>query len=357
MKRRLVIGLLFGAVLLALAMWGVPLAELGDAFDRLDWTVLVPLAVIFMAQQLLRSWRQLVLVRAVQPSATFMKQFAILCMAFFCINTFPARIGEVVRPYLLLEQEDVPLGAGFGVIIVERVVDLASALLMVWGVAVFVDIPPVPLEVFDTRIEVIELARRVATGLLPPLIGVLLALVFFQEAALRALAWGERLAERLLPFDVVRRLGRLGLGFAEHFVAGLVAVRQPGRLVGVVLLTAATWGMTGALYVVLAQAMGIGDTIGYGEGIAILAITMLAIAIPSPPGQAGVYEASVRAALALFGVVGGDLDGVALAYALVVHWWIYLVQSASAAWFFARSNLQPGRLVREARERWAASAL
>lgn len=355
MKKQVVIGLIFGAAFLALALWGVPLDELGQAFARLELWVLAPLAALFMVQQLLRSWRQLVLVRAVQPDATFWGQFGILCMSFFCINTFPARLGEFVRPYLLLEKAGVPLGAGFGVVFVERVLDLASALVMVLAVAWFVDVPPVPLEIFDTRIELVELGRKVATGLLPPLLGALVGLVVFQRQTLAALTWGVARAEGLLPFAGVRRLGRLGLTFAEHFVTGLDAVRQPRTLLSLVALTAATWGMTGTLYVVLAQGLGLGDVIGYGEGIAVLAITMLGIAIPAPPGMAGVYEAFVRGALALFGVVGGELDGVALAFALVIHWWIYLVQSASAAWFFVRAELRPGELFRQAREAWAAA--
>ncbi len=355
MKKQVVVGLVFGVLFLALALWGVPLHELGDAFARLELWVLAPLAALFMIQQLLRAWRQLVLVQAVKPEADFWTQFGILCMSFFCINTFPARLGELVRPTLLLEKADVPLGAGFGVVFVERVMDLASALVMVLAVAWFVEVPPVPLAIFDTRIELVDLGRTVASGLLPPLLGLLIALTLFRRQALALLGWGVRLAERLLPFELVRRLGRLGLGFAEHFVDGLEAIRHPGRLAAIVALTAATWGMTGTLYVVLAHGLGLEQTIGYGEGIAVLAITMLGIAIPAPPGMAGVYEAFVRAALALFGVVGGELDGIALAYALVIHWWIYLVQSASAAWFFARDGVDPRKIWRQAKAGWEAA--
>jgi uncharacterized membrane protein YbhN (UPF0104 family) len=355
MKKQVIIGLIFGAVFLGLAMWGVPLSELGDAFKRLDLWVLPPLAVLFMVQQLLRAWRQQVLVNAVQPDSTFWEQFGILCMSFFCINTFPARLGELVRPWLLLERSGVPLGAGFGVVFVERVLDLASALVMVLAVAWFVDVPPVPLEIFDTRIELVELGRKVATGLLPPLLGMMVALVLFRRQTMAGLARLVALAERLFPFSSVRRAGRLGLTFAEHFVDGLEAVRQPGRLAMLLTLTAATWGLTGTLYVILARGLGLGHIIGYGEGIAVLAITMLGIAIPAPPGMAGVYEAFVRGALALFGIVGGELDGVAMAFALVIHWWIYLVQAASAAWFFSRAQLDPRTLFRQARETWEAA--
>ncbi len=353
-RKQVIVGLLFGVVFLALALWGVPLAELRDAFEQLDRWVLLPLAVLFMVQQLVRAWRQLVLVRAIRPEATFLTQFGILCMSFFCINTFPARLGELVRPYLLLEKADVPLGAGFGVVFVERVLDLSAALVMVLAVAWFVEVPPLPLEIFDTRIEVVELGRRVAIGLLPIPLGLLCGLALFRRQSLALLTWITVRAEQVLPFGFIRRLTRLTREFAEHFVEGLEAVRQPGRLLALLVLTAATWSLSGIFYVLLADSLGIGDVIGYGEGIAILAITMLGIALPAPPGMAGVYEASVRAALALFGIVGGEMDGIALAFALVIHWWIYGVQAASAAWFFARARLNPALLFRQARANWEA---
>ena len=61
---------------------------------------------------------------------------------------------------------------------------------------------------------------------------------------------------------------------------------------------------------------------------------MLSTALPAPPGFIGVYEAGALAALALFGVPSEMLLAEGLAFALVLHWWIYLVQAASAAGFF-----------------------
>ena len=89
--------------------------------------------------------------------------------------------------------------------------------------------------------------------------------------------------------------------------------------------------------------------IGPGEAMGVLGITMLGIALPAPPGFAGVFEAAVRAALAVFGVAGEDLAARALAFALVFHWGPYLLLAIWAGFYVWRDKIGLGRLFRFAR--------
>jgi uncharacterized membrane protein YbhN (UPF0104 family) len=76
---------------------------------------------------------------------------------------------------------------------------------------------------------------------------------------------------------------------------------------------------------------------------------MLSTALPAPPAFIGVYEAGALAALALFGVPTEQLMAEGLVFALVLHWWIYLVQSASALGFFLVDEMGLYEVVSEAR--------
>jgi uncharacterized membrane protein YbhN (UPF0104 family) len=96
--------------------------------------------------------------------------------------------------------------------------------------------------------------------------------------------------------------------------------------------------------------------IGFGEAAGVLCITMLGIALPAPPGFAGVFEAAVRAALAVFGVGGEAHSAAALAFALVFHWGPYLLLSAWAGYYLWRDRIGLGRVFRFARGSDAASA-
>jgi uncharacterized membrane protein YbhN (UPF0104 family) len=88
------------------------------------------------------------------------------------------------------------------------------------------------------------------------------------------------------------------------------------------------------MILVLAQACGLDPWIAYPDALGVLALTMLATALPAPPGFVGVYEAGVLAGLAVFGVPPNVLAGAGLVFALVLHWWTFAVQTATAAGFF-----------------------
>ena len=335
--RPTLLGLTIGGAALALALWGVPLDEVGAALAQAEPRWLLAMAAVFLLQQALRAWRQLLLLRTVAPQLRYRTSLSVLCISFFFINTLPARLGEAVRPLLLYERDRVPVGAGIALVFVERVVDLLSVFVMLALVAFFVDVPNARVDLGGTEVDFLALGRNLATWALP-------AIVLGTAALVMA---GPRLLEAARPLarlpGLPGRLAGLALGLGGGFVAGLSALRSPVLLVQVVLLTAVTWGMSATMYPLLARAFGLGEIIDLGAGLAILSITMLGMIVPSAPGFAGTFEAFFRAALALFGVAGEgaapgsdlSLDAVAVAFALTFHWWQYGVQAATAVWFLA----------------------
>lgn len=342
-SHKVILGLVIGALMTVVALWGVPLAELGEALAHMDLLYLLPVALLFVLQQVVRAWRQTLIVRTLAPEAGYWTNLGVLCMGFFCINVFPARLGEVVRPILLRKRLGIPIGAGFGAMFVERLFDLTSTLVILQVVLLVVELPSRELELFGQTWDIVALGQRVGSGLLAPvLIGVLGLLLVGRPLLARVERGLSPLSGRL------RRLADLGLGFARSFVDGLQAVRQPGLMLRLVFWTAVTWGGSALIYTLLAQSLGFGDLIGYAEGLGVMVLIMLGTLAPAPPGFVGVYEAACRGALALFGVVGGGLDGPALAYALVLHWWTYLVQALTAWWFFQKEGESLAELAREA---------
>lgn len=338
------LGLLIGVVALSLALWGVDLAEVGQAFAAADLPWLIPVALIFVVQEGVRAWRQAILVRAVVPTHTFRSSLSIFCVSTLLINALPARIGEVSRPLLLLERDDVPLGAGVAMVFVERAFDLCAMFAMIAGVAWLVPVASQELVVGGTAIDWVDLGRRTASIAVPV---VLVLLVVILVGGAPVLARLRRLRQRLGP-----RLGRpldLALRLGDGFVAGVSALRSPTRLAGVAALTFVAWFLTGWSFAFLARAFGIGSIIGFGEGIGVLAITMLGMIVPSAPGFVGTYEAFCRGGLALFGVAGStgagpSLDAVAVAYALTMHWYIFGVQAILSLGFLMVDRIDLRRL-------------
>lgn len=349
MIRSLAIGLGVGAVFLALALWGVPLDQVGDAIAHMDPAWIGVGLVLWAAQYWLRALRQLVMVQPLAPETTYRTQLAVTLVGFFCVNTFPARLGEVVRPYLLYERDRVPFGAGLGLVFVERIVDSVGLLLTLLAVLVFVEVPERSIEIAGRSLSLVEMIRTLALVGLPP---ILLAVIGLAAFGARALALGERVVAAIEARIAAPRLHaflRALLRFAANFVEGVASLREPRRLAAVVALTAVLFGMMIGLTWALARAFHFEEWIGFGEAAGVLCITMLGIALPAPPGFAGVFEAAVRAALAVFGVAGESLAARALAFALVFHWGPYLLLALWAAWYLWRDRIGIGRVFRFAR--------
>jgi glycosyltransferase 2 family protein len=343
-RRSIAVGLVAGAGALTLALWGVVPSAIFGAFGSMAPGWLLPVAAVFLFQQALRAERQVLLLRAVHPELGFRNSYAILCVSFFFINTLPARLGEVLRPALLLEREGVPLGAGFGMVFLERAIDLVSVLAMMGVVLLAVPLPPGTLVVGGQELALGHLARSVAMAALPLAVLVPVILALFPR---HIQAFSRRLANptaAMAEGTVLRRLWLFVLRFSDSFVAAVQVLRSPSRLSAILGLTVATWSVTALMYEMMAAAFGIGSSIRFFEGMGVLAITMLGMTLPSPPAFAGVYEASGRAGLVLFGVRGGNLDGIAVAYVLAMHWFTYGVQATTALWFLYRDGLSFRRL-------------
>ena len=299
----------FGLFLAIGAMWwalqGQPIAGVWTRIIEADWWLLGGVGVIFTIQQVLRSHRQMRIVRGTLPNHKFSTSFYILCISFFFINILPLRMGELMRPVLLLDKENMPMGSGLAVVFVERIIDLISAMVMAILVLALADIPILEGSwVSDVRARSLWLLPILFIGLFLPIF----ATSFFRQLVQRP--W--------MPTKL--------LGLMEPFLLQLDKLRSTGQLGWILGETVIIWIISTAMYGLAATAFGI-EGIGFLEGMGILAFTMIGMAAPSAPGFAGTYEASYVGGLVFFGSMDA---GANFANALCFHWWIFIVQSASA---------------------------
>jgi uncharacterized protein (TIRG00374 family) len=317
---------------------------LGAALSEVPLWALAWVAGVFLIQQFLRAWRQQLLVQAVVPDSTYRGNLSVLCMSFFCINTFPARLGELVRPPLLSQQENVPLGVGFSVVFLERIIDLVFVLTTLLAVLLFLGPESGAVQVRGIEVDFSSIATGMALGVVLPALALLVFLSLAPRKGLAFLMGSLRLFGRILPKRFGSGLEATLQGFSISFLEGVGAIRDPRRMLSVLGLTAITWVITGFLYVGLANGFeALAGEVRWAEGMGILVITMLATAIPSLPGFAGVYEGAVMAAFVLMGI-GENPEVLGLAFGLLVHWVTYATQSATAFYFFFKDGVRVGDL-------------
>jgi uncharacterized protein (TIRG00374 family) len=235
--------------------------------------------------------------------AGFRPAFRTTMIGFAVSSVLPARPGEVIRPYLLARQAGLNATATFATIVVERLLDSVTVVLMLTSFVVF----------FDPGMAVTDSAtyRLVRIGGLMVAAGTvfLLAVMFFAARDPQALGrWAYKL-EHLLPGKLTHTLSGLLHSFAE----GLAIVRAPKRLFVALVLSVPLW-LTIALGV-YTVVLGFHIELPFTGSFLLLALLAVGVSVPTPGGVGG-FEAAVQIGLTKFYHVPNDT---AVGAALVLH--------------------------------------
>jgi uncharacterized protein (TIRG00374 family) len=250
----------------------------------------------------MRAWRWQFLLAPIGPTR-FVNALSTTVIGFAASALLPARAGDVVRPYLLARRERLNPASAFATIVLERLLDLATVLLL-FSACVLTVGPGVisgdPAQL--TRVKVGGgLAAFAAVGSLV----VLFALAGHPErlgrAALRI--------ERVLP----ERLARLVAGLVQMFAQGLAVLRDPGRLLTALALSFPLWMSISAGIWLTSRAFHI--TFPYDASFLVTTILVVGVAAPTP-GAIGGFHLAYQFAVTTF--FGADVDR-ATGAAIVLH--------------------------------------
>src|SRR6185436_2852841 len=125
---RLLGGALLALVLLGIFFRGVDWTELRTAFRAADHLYLAAVVALTIVTYLLRAWRCGSLLQPLAPVP--MRDLVSATFVGFMFGLLIPRAGEVVRPYLISRRHPIRTSAGFASIILERLVDLVTVLVL-----------------------------------------------------------------------------------------------------------------------------------------------------------------------------------------------------------------------------------
>ena len=294
------LGVVISLALLAWVLKDVSVAEVLDQARRAHPGLMALSVAIATAAFPLRIFRWRLILKADdgQPVSRRAMWHAI-AVGFMANNLLPLRAGEVLRAFTINRIAPVKLTSALSSLIVERMFDGISIVVLLFIGLVTAGIPA------TTKIAGIEVAAvgtrtAVFLAILLTGCGLALALPDLARRAIRAIIPNERLAPKLIGvFDGIR--------------AGLTALASPGRVVAVLGWSIGLWLFNGLAFYVGYRAFDIG--VGFGGALLQQSILVLGIAAPSSPGYVGVFEGAIKAVLGLFGVP----SSVAVAFALTYH--------------------------------------
>ncbi len=321
----LVVGL--AVALLAVFLRNADLARVWSAMQAARWDMLALTLVLMAVTFLVRAerWQYLL---APLGRTRFWVAFRTTVIGFAASFVLPARAGEVLRPYLLARQENLPATAAFATIIVERILDLVAVLILL-GTFFFV-------LAGDTASAAPRLYQTIAFGglaLAPIAIGVLAAMFVMAGHPERLQRLVLRV-ERILP----ARLAHAVAVFARRFAEGLAVVRHPSRLVFALLWSLVLWIAIAAQIWAVARAFDI--RLPFGGSFLVTAMVVVGVSLPTPGGVGGTHEAF---RLGVTSFYGADNDA-AVGAAILQHAMNFVPITLLGLLFLAQDGMSVGRL-------------
>jgi glycosyltransferase 2 family protein len=290
-------GIAISLLFLFLAARRVDAAEMLRALREADYMILLPLLAAVGLGLFLRSlrWRFLLAPIAAASTGALFKSLSIGYM----VNTFmPAHLGEFVRAWHAARRTGIASGSVFATIVVERLIDVVSLLLLL-GLALLV----FPFPGWVRQSGAVMLAVVAALSVL---------LLVMKKNQQKSLAACGRLLG-FLPGSASARVREM-LG---QFLCGVSPLRRRSHYAMVAALSLLIWLSYALTYQLLFLAFGFVARyrLPWSAALVAMVITTISVVVPSSPGYIGTFHFLCQLALGLFLIPKGP----ALSYAFVLH--------------------------------------
>lgn len=294
-RKQLWVGIGVSVVCLVLIFVIIEPAEIIAAFRNANFFLLGISALTVIAFLLLRAVRWRFLLRNQLP---YMQVFHIQNIGYMLNVFLPARLGDLTRAVLIGSNPPVTISMGLSTTVVDRLVD------MIFVVAIL----PFALAAVDTLPDWMRDGAR-ATGIIA-ILGIFVLIIAANQrplisrlvtAVLNRINLGQR---QINPQPWVRR--------ADDFLKGLDVLTRPKDGIVLVVLTILVWLPIISAYYISLTAVGLDVT--WPMAIFVFCAAAFSVALPSSPGQVGVYHLAVIAALTLIGQPEGPATSFAFAY-------------------------------------------
>jgi hypothetical protein len=253
--------------------------------------------------------------------------FRATVIGFAASFLLPARAGEVIRPYLLARKERLSATAAFATIILERLLDLVTVLLL-FGVFV-ATIKGGELSGDPAAFARVKLGGQLAAVAAVVGLGMFFTLARHPERIGR---WALQV-ERVLPPRLARAVAR----FVESFAQGLAVMRQPGRLLVALAWSFPIWLSIAAGIWLTSLAFHI--TFPFAGSFLVTMLLVVGVAMPTP-GAIGGFHAAYQIAVQTF---FGAPDDRAVGGAIVLHAISFVPVTLLGIVFMAQEGLTLGR--------------
>jgi uncharacterized protein (TIRG00374 family) len=290
-----------------LSLRGTDFAEIGHALARSQPIYALPLVLVLA----LFYWFKAVRIRLLLMPLREIHIQGVLpatMIGFAANNLLPARLGDLVRAYLLGSQYDLSKTSILATMVLERLFDLVAALGLLALILVSMQVP-------TTLIKPGYFIGGLELALLCIIIMMIMQTGMLVRFCMRVTSF--------LPGALQSWLAR----HIEHGAVGTLALKQPYLLAGIATTSLAQAVLrASAMYLAL---LAVGINVPPSAALVLLALSTAAITLPSAPGFFGTMQLCFVLALRPYGISPGDAFAASLFYQVLE----YLAVTGSGFYF------------------------
>lgn len=319
MKKKiwLVFNIAISAIFIWLALHGIDFTELSHSFKGIDYSFAIVGVLFNLFSCWLRAARLHYMTLPIQR-VKIMNYFSSVMIGFMVNNILPFRLGELMRGYALKKSDGVSFSASMGIIVVERIIDVMSLLIVFGVLTIFY---PFPGWVKNGGILVAVIVVAVTV--------ILMLMIKRTEVTLRVFN------KTLGIFS--NKMVESGNHFLTSFLTGARFLHNLKSYVWITLLTFLIWATFTVSIFTLFYSMNFNaEGLGVFEAVVFMVFTCFAIMIPAAPGYVGTFHEIAKQSLVLFGI---DKEK-ALGFAIIIHALNYISITGVGFIYFLRSNLK-----------------
>ncbi|HYQ86790.1 MAG TPA: lysylphosphatidylglycerol synthase transmembrane domain-containing protein [Bacteroidota bacterium] len=312
------------------AFKGSDFPKLWDILTHANYWWALSMLPILILSHIFRAWRWEYLLRPIKRELRFRNLFSAMSVGYLVNNVLP-KVGEVVRPYAIGKLEGISRSAAFGTLLVERIFDILSFLIMI---ALIPLIYSGPLRQAFPWLEATGIWVTAGTLVC---ISVLTFFMLRRDVVVKLLNFFTR----HLPHKRAKTVEHI----AHSFLDGFLFLKEPKHYPSIAILSILVW----ALYILMMYlpfyAFGLTEKYGLDirSAMVVQAISTIGYMAPTPGSTGPYHYFTVQSLTRLYGV-DGEL---ALSYATVTHAIGYIGMTIIGLYFFWVDKLHLADVIRE----------
>lgn len=316
--------------LMYLAFRGKDMGQLWSSISSVPIVWFVILTIGGMLSHIVRAWRWQYLLYPIKKDVSLRNSFSAVMIGILVNNVLP-RVGEVVRPVALGKLEKISRSAAFGTVVLERILDLLTFVLILLVVLFFY------ASSFTTMFP--SLANYEWLFLVGSAGMFIFCIVFFLKAEL-AFSFLRRI-NAFMPQVIRGKVEKI----IDSFLTGFGASKHPGNYVMIALTSLAIW----MLYIILMylpfyafDMMGMYH-LDFSSAAILMVVSGFAYAVPTPSGFGSYHFFTTIALMKLFNVD----SVVASSYALYTHSIGFISTTIVGLYYLIKDKMHVAEIVTE----------